>query len=914
MNRRLAYVMSVGVVVLGTTTVGYAQTLDKPLQLASREPAFYAIIGSHLERAEARNVAALREHIGLHLHNATIPEALSAVETKTSLRFAFKPSILPSGATVSLDANDITVAAALTQILLDADVDVEIARYGLASLVSRRTSRLAADTTGTIVGRVTDGKTHQGIPYATVSMEGTSRSVTANDSGGFRLARVPTGSHIITARRVGYVAAQKSVTVVGGQITTVDLVLEQSASSLDQVVVTGTLVPAATKSIPTPITVISDSEIAEQHPRTVNEVFRQFVPTAVSFDQFSNPAQTYLTVRGATDLDQGGTQVKTLVDGVEVALNSQSPVDPASIDHIEVIRGPEAAAIYGSGAIDGVIQIFTKHGSTTNGRPSVDAQIAAADVQTPYAGFRGVLRQEYSGDIRGGTQDASYMVGGGYTETNNWLPFGAYSAQSTPSVYSGMHYSRGITTLDVSARYFVVNAPATFNPEFTVTEPPGGSYSTPTYMGVSSNNTTVGATLGVQPLSWWRNVFNIGYDEINSTLVQRRPHLTTPSDTALAYSYANTNKVSLRAYPSVTGHLGSAVTGTLTAGADYWAVSNLTTASFGVTNTIGPLTTTPGAPFSNSRYPSHNTGVFGQAQIGILESLFLTAGVRAEWNSDFGDSIGTPISPRVGIAYSHSLGFSTIKIRSSWGSAILPPSSGDKSLLISGSSVQLASPHLVPERQHGGDAGFDILFGQVGSFSATYYDQTATNLIQQVQLQFDTLQSQNVGTVTNTGVELEGRVGIGRLSLRVMYGYSRSRIDKLAAGYTGDYLVGDQALDVPRHTGGASLSLRAWPGASLSGGLTYVGPWRDYDWVEENICFSGGTCPAAFNANPNTLRGFQMTYPSLWKGNLTLNQTLNSWTSAFVSIDNIGDDQGYEFNNEGARVGRISTVGLRLHY
>jgi outer membrane receptor protein involved in Fe transport len=416
MNRRLACVMSVGVVVLGTTTVGYAQTLDKPLQLASREPAFYAIIGSHLERTEARNVAALRQRIVLRLHDATIPEALKEIETQTSLRFAFMPSILPAGATVSLDASDITVAAALTQILEDADVDVDIAPYGLASIVPRRPRTSAPDTsTGAIAGRVIDSKTHNGVPYTTVSVEGTNRTVTTNDSGSFRLTGVPAGTHTVSARRVGYVLSQRSATVVSGQVTTVDFTLEQSASRLDQVVVTGTLVPAEIKSLPTPITLVTDSEIAQQQPRDINELFRQNVPTAVGFDPFSTPNNTFLSVRGATDLGQGGTEIKLLVDGIEVAHNDESPIDPASIDHIEVIRGPEAAAIYGSGAIDGVMQIFTKHGDPTNGRPAVDAQVAAADVQTPYAGFRGVLRQSYSGDLRGGTQDASYTVGGGYT-------------------------------------------------------------------------------------------------------------------------------------------------------------------------------------------------------------------------------------------------------------------------------------------------------------------------------------------------------------------------------------------------------------------------------------------------------------------------------------------------------------------
>jgi iron complex outermembrane receptor protein len=919
MTRRL--VCSIGVGFLFCTSAG-AQSTPAPLQLASREPAFYAIVGSHIERAEARNVAVLRERLVLRLHNATISEALKAIENQTSLRFAFKPSILPSGATVSLDANDITVAAALTQILLDADVDVEIAPYGLASIVARQLRVSAPDTTtGTIIGRVTDSKTHLGVPYATVTVEGTSRSTTANDTGAFRIARVPVGTYTITVRRVGYAVSQRSETVVGGHPMTIDIALVQSASSLDQVVVTGTLVPAAMKSVPTPVTIVTDSEIAEQQPRTLNQIFRQAVPTAVGFDQFSNPDGTYLSVRGAADLNQASTRVKILVDGVEVATTAANPVDPQSIDRIEVIRGPEAAAIYGSGAIDGVMEIFTKHGDQTSGRPAVDAQVSAAAVQTPYAGFRSVLRQNYSGDVRGGTDDASYTVGGGYTETNNYLPGGQYSAQSTPSVYSGIHYNRGFTTLDVSARYHVVNAPPTFNPEYIMTAP--------YYDYAASANTTVGASLIVQPYPSWRNVLTIGYDEYNSNVEQHRPRLTSPADTELSYAYTNYNKISIRAYQSLTEHLGQAVTTTLTAGADYWTESEVGTSSYGTLNLSGPIQTDPASPFTTSRVVLFNTGAFAQAQADVLEDLFLTAGLRAEWNSEFGNNIGVPLSPRFGITYSHSLGGSTtLKLRSSWGSAILPPSAGSKIYTRVGGSVQLANPDLFPERQRGGDGGFDLLFGQVGGFSATFYDQTAVNSLQLVRLPVDTpttYQTQNVGTVKNTGIELEGRASIGRLSLRVMYGYSRSRIDQLEPGYSGDYHVGDQAFDVPRHTAGGSAAMPLWRGANIAAGVTYVGPWTDYDNVRINNCTSqffntGNTslCPAAFvtaiNNGVYTQAPFLIQYRTLVKGNLSLTQTLTAWTSAFIAFDNIGDNQGYEGSNDQPRVGRITTFGLRLHY
>jgi hypothetical protein len=209
-RRRLVRAMSLGIV-LGVTD---RQSLDKPLRLATREPGFYAITNSHIEPAEARNVAALRQRLVLRLHNATVPEALKAIDDQTSLRFVFKQSILPPDATISLDAGDISVAAALTQILMDADVDVEIAPYGLASISSRRPRQSAPDSpTGTIVGRVTDTKTHDGVPCATVWVEGAIRTATTNDSGSFRLSHVRPGTYTLSARRVGYTMSRRSATV-----------------------------------------------------------------------------------------------------------------------------------------------------------------------------------------------------------------------------------------------------------------------------------------------------------------------------------------------------------------------------------------------------------------------------------------------------------------------------------------------------------------------------------------------------------------------------------------------------------------------------------------------------------------------------------------------------------------------------
>ena len=185
------------------------------------------------------------------------------------------------------------------------------------------------------------------------------------------------------ARYIGYTAAGASVTVGAAEEAMVDFALVRSPHELDQVVVTGTIVPTPLKAVPTPVSVISGEDIALQRPQTVQELFRQAVPTAVSWNLPANPNQTTFSVRGASTLNLGDGQMKVFVDGIEAASITRASVDPNSIERIEVVRGPQASAIYGSDAIGGVIQIFTKRGDTTLTRPQVDAQASLGVLQTP---------------------------------------------------------------------------------------------------------------------------------------------------------------------------------------------------------------------------------------------------------------------------------------------------------------------------------------------------------------------------------------------------------------------------------------------------------------------------------------------------------------------------------------------------
>ena len=365
--------ISVGVILCS----GAGAQGPQPLQLASREPAFYAIVGTHIERAEAGSFSALRARLVLRLHNATIPEALTAVEEQTSLRFTYKPSILPSGTTVSLDAGDITVAAALTQILLDADVDVEIGPYGQATLVARHRVVDRSQPSDTIVvrGTVTDSSTHGPVSGATIQVVGSRQGTVSGTDGAYTLSGLPPGTYRLLVRRLGYASTNIEVAAATAGVYVRNISLTVVPTVLDQVVTTVTGNQRLGNIGNSIATIRADSIV----PNTPVTTLADLINARAAGVQVINPggvtgASPVLYIRGAGSLSQS-TQPLVYVDGVRVSNSfAGSPtsgggtagrfndVVPEDIESIEIVKGPSAATLYGTDAANGVILITTKHG------------------------------------------------------------------------------------------------------------------------------------------------------------------------------------------------------------------------------------------------------------------------------------------------------------------------------------------------------------------------------------------------------------------------------------------------------------------------------------------------------------------------------------------------------------------------
>jgi outer membrane receptor protein involved in Fe transport len=894
-------------------TIPEAARAQSVSELGERGPHFYFASpgATTVTPLDTRRVAAFRRRVSLDVENVPLATVLDAIARQAGLRVEYSPSLPQLNAPVSLHARDLTVVSALTEVLLDAAMDVVLMPSGKLS-VRRHIER----QDGSVAGAVTDAKTGEPLRAVTVQLEGTSLGATTDERGHYRIGQVPPGSYTLVARRLGYAPAKHVVTVTADHESTANLALQKAATALDQVVVTGTIVPTAVKALPTPVSVVSDSQIAQRHPITLIDVLRQAIPTAVAFNAPNAPTNTGVSVRGTTSLIRTG-EMKVFIDGVEISRFDTSPIDPNSIGRIEVIRGPEAATIYGADAATGVMQIFTKRGIGVATRPRVDAQAALGLAQTPYAGYRGVLRQQYTGSVHGGEPEMGYNFGGSYTHLADYVPENGRTRQATASVYGGMHMARKSFTADLFARHHNMKVPTALNP--LIRHIDYIPESRPDYTLATQTNETYGTRLTATPTHWWRNQLTMGVDRsrLNTTQTQRR--LTTPNDTLLEILDYATRKLSAGFNTSLTGTVSTAMTGTLTLGVDHYAQELIQFHTNRALNTDGTITTAPPGTPNELISTVTNTGYFAQAQLGVHEALFLTAGARAEDNSTFGSDVGLTVLPRFGASFVRPVGATTVKIRASYGKALRTPSAGEAAGSSSPTSIKLANPDLVPEEQRGWDAGIDLVFGARGSLSVTGYDQTATDLIALLQVgavPAPTYQYRNVGRASNKGLEVEGTVALAwGAQLKAQYGYVRSRIED-AGTAGGSVQAGDVPVLIPAHTAGASFTVTPRTGTTVTVGMTYVGDYREYDTLAELRCLgslSADVCPAEF-LSTFSLRDFLKTYPGFAKFNATVSHRFGQHVEGFLSVDNLTNNEAYEFYNASVVMGRVTTVGLHFTY
>jgi TonB-linked SusC/RagA family outer membrane protein len=248
---------------------------------------------------------------------------------------------------------------------------------GLLAVLLIGTSPVHAQAGGNITGVVTNQSTNQPVQSAQIFIAGTQRGGLTNQQGRYLIANVPPGEYEVRATLIGYSQAIARVTVVANQTAQLDLRLSESAITLGAVIVTATGTEQRTREIGNAVSTINVADLPQASTPTLTNLLQSRAPgVTVAPASGSTGMASRIRIRGSNSVSLSNEPL-VIIDGVRVSsagglssgvgLGGQSPsrlddITPDQIESIEVLKGPAAAALYGTAAANGVIQITTRRG------------------------------------------------------------------------------------------------------------------------------------------------------------------------------------------------------------------------------------------------------------------------------------------------------------------------------------------------------------------------------------------------------------------------------------------------------------------------------------------------------------------------------------------------------------------------
>ena len=560
-----------------------------------------------------------------------------------------------------------------------------------------------------------------------------------------------------------------------------------SPDTLPAVVVTATRVPVSTVAPTATATVLRGDDLRAQGITRIVDAL-QLVPGVAMVQSGPVGSQSSLFLRGGNS-----NYVRVLVDGVP--LNEAggsldfSAVTTANIDRIEIVRGP-TSVLYGSDAVTGVIQLFTKQGT---GPTALRAELGGGSFGT----VRGQL------GLSGGNARVGYSVDGFHSKTDGILVFNNRNVNDVLSASVRANPDSKTDAL-VALRWTSANYQYPTESDGTVKDHNAEQ---------SEHRLVVSADAGRRISD---RVEVRGSLQSNEYLPRSNDGPDSKADTLGFYGYfsraTRTRRTAdVRAVVKYDEH------GTLVVGGE---LSHERESNTSVSlSQYGPF---PGA-FEVSR---HNTGVYAQAVGDAASRLSYVVGGRVDQNSAFG-SFQTV---RVGLAY---LASARVKLRASVGSAFKAPSFYENFA----TGYVKGNPELQPERSRSAELGVESFLADGAlRLAVTGYLQKFTNVVQYAGTApvKGGPNYYNVAAADANGVEVEASYrGIEKTVIAMNYSYLDAKTTQ--AGFdkstSANYVVGEKLIRRAPHAITASVARLFGQGGSVAVVANRIGDRDDRDFA-----------------------------------------------------------------------------------
>ncbi|MCD9014443.1 SusC/RagA family TonB-linked outer membrane protein [Parachryseolinea silvisoli] len=339
--------------------------------------------------AFATNGQGLDNEIILELKHTTLSEALRIIQNKTDIPMVYAPDLVTGDHDISLSKEKRTVRAILEIILKGTDITyverdnaIVLRRKFKVTSATADGSASASAPPFTVSGKITDAGSGEALAGVNIIVKGTTRGANSDAMGSYTIEVSEIETLVFSF--IGF----KTIEVVVGNRTAIDVSMIQDATALKEVQIISTNYFSTTKEKSTMNISKVDGKEIEHQPVTslMNALIGRMPGVDITPINGQPGAASQIQIRGINSLTGVGSYPLYVIDGVQIEsrpLDSSSPIysqgldplsglSPSSIESIEVLKDAAATAIYGSRGANGVIRITTNRAKVGAVRADID--------------------------------------------------------------------------------------------------------------------------------------------------------------------------------------------------------------------------------------------------------------------------------------------------------------------------------------------------------------------------------------------------------------------------------------------------------------------------------------------------------------------------------------------------------------